>query len=186
MSKAKWDGPEGEGSQRREGAKQLHRQGLKTRKERWSGRKKLRGTWGEDPVGHSSSEGDDTQMFWLSQKQKPGGWPRRLFIITKTSNKTREMNLKRKKHQSSHPFPAGSYCSISPVAQWPGCRHQIWWEAEHNLLTHPQEEQGKPPDPSSPPCYRAPEPHQAQKAEAKSWNKTESFEHLCRNSLNES
>lgn len=35
------------------------------------------------------------------------------------------------------------------------------------------------------PHYRAPDQHQAQKAEAKSWNKTESFKHLCWNRPNE-
>lgn len=37
----------------KERAKQPHRQGLKTRK-RWSGRRKLQGSWGGDLVGHSN------------------------------------------------------------------------------------------------------------------------------------
>lgn len=109
-------------------------------------------------------------MLWLGQKLKPGGWARRLFIITETSNKARQMNLKRKKASTSS-FLVCSYCSISPAAQWQGCGHQTWWEAEHSSVTHHREGQDEPPGPSPSPIIGLPtstkHKKQRQRAETK-------------------
>lgn len=109
-------------------------------------------------------------MLWLGQKLKPGGWARRLFIITETSNKARQMNLKRKKASNSS-FLVCSYCSVSPAAQWQGCGHQTWWEAEHSSVTHHREGQDEPPGPSPSPIAGLPtstkHKKQRQRAETK-------------------
>lgn len=141
MPKTKWDGFEGEGSQRREGAKQPHRWSLKTGRERWSGRKKFHGNWGEDPVGH---RGDTLKCLGYARSRSQEDEPEGYSYSQKHQTRQDRWTWRGKKHWCPLPFPRCSSCSVSPVAQCPGCRHQGWREAEHSSPTHPQEEQGDP------------------------------------------
>lgn len=82
-------------------------------------------------------------MLESGQKVKAWRWAGgggMVFIITKTSNKAGQMNLKKKKLINL----LISFANMFLMLHLDSYRHQVGWDAEHSLLTHPYKEQGEP------------------------------------------